>query len=251
MYLSLHSPINDSCYMSNSRLHAIFSIATNGYEQQFKHCIQTQRDYSNQLGLPYYLVKGSPPWGITAHDSAWMKISALHFLLSRFRGGVLYLDADCEVMSNAADFREWDRLQPDKALFAALDFSSRLNAAVIYCRGTRAGRRFLRRLTWSAFVPEFLLPRSDRNLYENGHFIWLCKNSHHVHVIPNVWNAGIYSNIDAPYFFHHGGTVMREARGERPMALGSRLFAAWTGLRLPFHLAWYRRALLTPLGDDV
>ena len=234
--------------MSCSSYHAVFSVATNGYERHFKACIDSQRDYCSRINVPYYLIAGSPPWGISAHDSAWMKLSSLNCLLKRFSGGVLYLDADCEVMPNAPDFRFWDQEQPSKALFAAYDFSQRLNAAVIYCRGNQKGRSLVSRLAWSAFLPDFLLPRADRNLYENGHFIWLCKDNPSVHVIPNQWNAGTYSNLMNPFFFHHGGTVMRDASGERPLDLRTRIFASWVGLRLPFHLAWYRKCLLKPLS---
>ena len=231
--------------------HAVFSIATNGYDKTFAHCILSQREYCKRLRVPYFLILGCPPWGIVAHDSAWLKIPVQHYLLSRFPGGVLYLDADCEVSSQAEDFRVWDRTHPEKSLFAALDFSNRLNAAVIYCRGNSAGRRLMWRLVWSACVPEFLLPREDRNLYENGHFIWVCKNNPHVYIMSNEWNAGIYCQLDHPHILHHGGTIMREARGERPMALRARLFAAWTGLRLPLHLAWYRRSLAIPVPAPV
>jgi hypothetical protein len=226
--------------------HAVFSIATNGYEKEFDRCLKSQSAYCARLGVPYYLIQGSPPWGISAHDSAWMKVGALADLLKRHRQGVLYLDADCEVSKDAEDFRCWDLKEPGKSLFAALDFSNRLNAAVIYCRGTPAGRRLMRRLCLAAWVPEPFLPRRDRNLYENGHFIWVCKNSAHVHVMPNEWNAGVYRELPNPHILHHGGTIMRERRGEQPMSLRARFYASWTALRLPLHLAYFRRCLMTP-----
>jgi len=227
--------------------HAVFSIATNGYDRAFESCLRSQRDYCHRIGVPRFLVHGRPPWGIGAHDSAWLKATTMRHLLHRFPGGVLYLDADCEVMPDAPDFRQWDEREPRKSLFACLDFSDRLNAAVIYSRGAPEGRRLVRRLCWSAFVPSFFLPRSDRNLYENGHFIWLLKDSPAVHIMPQEWNAGLYRRPDRPYIIHHGGTTMRDAHGERPMALGARLHAAWVGFRLPFHAAWFRRCLRQPV----
>jgi hypothetical protein len=226
--------------------HAVFSIATNGYEKKFAFCIRSQQDYCRRLGVPYFLLQGRPPWGIGSHDSSWLKIPTLHYLLQYFRGGVLYLDADCEVLQHSDDFRIWDRDEPGKSLFAARDFSNRINAAVIYCRGNPQGRRLMRRLAWSAFVPEILIPREDRNLYENGHFIWVCKNATQLHILPNEWNCGIYNELSNPHILHHGGTIMREARGEQPTALGTRLFAAWTGLRLPVHMAWFSKCLQIP-----
>lgn len=224
-------------------MHAVFSVATNGYDQQFKHCIDSHRAYCQRLGIPYYLINGHPPWGIAAHDSAWMKIIVLQYLLQRHKQGVLYLDADCEVASNSEDFRFLDAAYPDKSLFAANDFSNRLNAAVIYCRGTSAGRKLINTLAWSAWLPQTLLPSSDRNLYENGHFIWICKNSRHIHVLDQKWNSAIYREVERPNIIHHGGDIMRKRSGEKPLSLRSRIYAAWTGIRLPFHLAWYKPRL--------
>jgi hypothetical protein len=223
--------------------HAVFSIATNGYEKVFANCIQSQRDYCRRLNVPYCLIEGSPPWGINAHDSSWLKIPALKYLVERTSSGVLYLDADCEVLPDAADFRVWDERTRSKSIFACHDFSGRLNAAVVYCRSTAAARRILRKMCWSALCPSFLLPRTDRNLYENGHFIWMLKRSPHMEVMPQEWNSGLYRETANAYILHHGGTVVRESKGERPQTLGNSLHAAFVGLRLPFHMACFRRCL--------
>jgi len=226
-----------------NQTHAVFSVATNGYDRQFKHCIESQKAYCQRLGVPYFLLNGRPPWGIAAHDSAWMKIFMLQYLLKTFMAGVLYLDADCEVTRYSEDFRCLDRILPGKSLFAANDFSNRLNGAVIYCRGTLAGRQLMNSLALSAWVPQSFLPRVDRNLYENGHFIWICKKSPHVHVLDQKWNSGLYRDVERPNIIHHGGDVMRELSGEKPLSIRSRLYAAWTGIRLPIHMAWYKHTL--------
>ena len=237
---------------SSDTPHIVFSIATNGYEKVFAHCIQSQRDYCRRLNVPYCLIQGRPPWGINAHDSAWLKLPALRYLARRASRGVLYLDADCEVLPGAGDFRIWDDRAPAKSVFACRDFSGRLNAAVIYCRSTVAGLRILSRLCWSACIPSFLLPRSDRNLYENGHFIWLLKASPQLEVMPQEWNSGLYRETDKPFILHHGGTSMRESKGEKPLALGARLHAAFVALRLPWHAAYFRHCLDVPIeADDI
>lgn len=228
--------------------HVVFSIATNGYEKVFEKCIESQREYCRRLGVPYCLIQGSPPWGINAHDSAWLKIPVLRYFSARTSGGVLYLDADCEVMPGAGDFRLWDDQCPDKSIFACNDFSNRLNAAVIYCRSTVAGRRILSRLCWSSLVPSFLLPLSDRNLYENGHFIWMLKACSQVKLMPQEWNSGWYLNAFKPFILHHGGTMVRESKGEKPLALRNRIHSIFVGLRLPFHMIFFRSILIQALG---
>jgi hypothetical protein len=233
-------------HLSGRPAHVVFSIATNGYEKHFAKCIQSQRDYCRRLNVPYCLIEGRPPWGINAHDSAWLKIPTLGNLANRVSGGVLYLDADCEVLPDAPDFRDWDETAPAKSVFACRDFSDRLNAAVVYCRSTNEGRRLLRHLSWSAFIPSFWLPRSDRNLYENGHFIWLLKASPHLEVMPQEWNSGLYRDRAKPFIIHYGGTEMRESKGETPLSLSARVHAAFVALRLPWHMAYFRSCLEIP-----
>lgn len=229
--------------------HAVFSIATNGYDQAFSSCLHSQYLYCRQLNVPYFLIRGNPPWGISAHDSAWLKIFGLQFLLKHFHGGVLYLDADCEVLPRAPDFRSLDSLYTNKSIFAGVDFSSRLNAAVIYCRSTIPGRRLMSRLAWSVCVPAFFLPRADRNLYENGHFIWICKNDPSLHILPQPWNSGVYRDVDLPFIIHHGGTQMRLATGENPQGVQRRFLAAFTSLRIPLHLPWMKSFFQQPLDE--
>jgi len=223
--------------------HVVFSIATNGYEKVFERCIESQRAYCRRLNVPHCLIQGRPPWGISSNDSAWLKIPVLRHLANRTSGGVLYLDADCEVLPGADDFRIWDERAPTKSVFACHDFSGRLNAAVIYCRSTAAGRRILGRLCLSALIPPSFLPRSDRNLYENGHFTWMLKANPAVELMPQEWNAGLYHDAAEPFILHHGGTVMRESKGEQPLAIRSRIHSALVALRLPWHMGYFRRCL--------
>lgn len=237
---------------TNSRAgckHVVFTIATNGYEKVFERCIESQRHYCRRLKIPHRLIEGRPPWGISSNDSAWLKIPALRHLANRTSGGVLYLDADCEVLPGAGDFRIWDERAPGKSVFACHDFSGRLNAAVIYCRSTPAGRRILGRLCLSALIPPSFLPRSDRNLYENGHFIWMLKDNPQVEVLPPEWNAGLYHRAAEPFIVHHGGTGMRESKGEQPLAIGPRLHSALVALRLPWHMSYFRRCLDLPCAS--
>ena len=107
--------------------HAIFSIATNGYDVEFRHCLDSQKKYAKRLGIPYYCLLGQPPWGISAHDSAWLKVFALDYLLRRHTSGVLYLDADCEITQNASDFRSLDIEFCSKDIFMPLDATRQYN----------------------------------------------------------------------------------------------------------------------------
>ena len=228
---------------SSMNPHAIFSIATNGYDVEFRQCLNSQKKYAESLGVPYYCLLGQPPWGISAHDSAWLKVFVLNFLLSRHSSGVLYLDADCEVTQSAPDFRGLDTEFFSKDIFMPLDATHRVQACFIYCRGTKRGRFFAKKLCLSSFIPSRFLPREDKNLYENGHIIWLSKTFTGLHILPQEWNSGLGNNgviCQSPYVLHHGGEVMRKKNNANPFSLIQRFNAALTGFRMPFHLLWYK-----------
>ena len=226
--------------------HAIFSIATNGYDVQFRHCLDSQKKYANRLGVPYFCLLGCPPWGISAHDSAWLKVFALDYLLSRHSSGVLYLDADCEVTKNASDFRSLNSQFPSKDIFMPLDGTQRVQSCFIYCQSTRRGRLFVRKLCLSSFIPSRFLPKKDKNLYENGHIIWMSKSFRGLHILSQEWNSGLGNNgviFDNSNIVHHGGEVMREKNNANPFDCIQRFNAAFTGFRMPFHFLWYKNNL--------
>ena len=232
--------------MNSKYPHALFSIATNGYEKKFERCIRSHIESANKLQIPYYCIKGKPPWGISAHDSAWLKVFALDFLLRKHKSGVFYLDADAEVTKDAPDFRKWDNDCPDKSFFIPLSGTNRVQSCVMYCRSTTQCRKLIARICFSSLIPSRFIPREDRNLYENGHIIWLSKNSPCLHILPQKWNSGLgYAGIktDSPYIIHYGGDEMREVNNANPFSLIQRINASWTGLRIPIHMLWFRKAL--------
>ncbi len=193
---------------------------------------------------------GAPPRGISAGDSAWLKIPMMGHLLQRVKMGVLYLDADCEVMPGAPDFRSLGGPGPGESVFACHDFSNRINSAVIYARKTGVAVRAFRLLRLASFLPATCLPREDRNLYENGHVIWFFKRHAAFRLLPRSWNHGIYDGKDGAYIFHHGGTAIREKDEIAPPekhGWGRKVTDALVGFRLISHMAYFKQRLrITP-----
>lgn len=226
----------------------LFSIATNGYDRHFATLLEKQRAFAARIGADYWVARASPPWGISANDSAWLKIPFLAEGLARGYGWVLYLDADCEVFDCPSPQETFADAQ--ESIFMCRDFSHRLNSAVIFARNTGAARRVFRRLWRSSFRPAAFLPPEDRNLYENGHVIHYLKNEPAVRVIDNRWNCSIYKEVEAPFIFHHGGTPIRAAAPVRKPSAWSqakgRFASATTGLRLPWHARFYFRQMPRP-----
>ena len=228
----------------------LFSIATNGYEKHFAALLEKQRAFAAAIGAHYWVAQGRPPWGISAHDSVWMKIPLIVQALRRGYAWVLYLDADCEVLDCPSPVATFAGGR--ESIFVCRDFSGRINSAVIFVRNTPEAQRVFRRLWRSSFRPAGALPPEDRNLYENGHVIHYLKHEPAVRVIENRWNCSIFREVAEPFIFHHGGTPVRAAQPAPPRPRWSRLrgkiAAATTGFRLPWHAAFYFRQLPRPEG---
>lgn len=223
----------------------VFSIATNGYERHFADFLRKQEEFSRAIGADYWVARGAPPWGISAHDSAWLKIPLLHAGLCRGYEWVIYLDADCEVRT---------RVSPliavaghSEGIFACHDFSGRINSGVMIVRNVASARRLLRRVWLSAFLPAKLLPAQDRNSYENGHVIHFLKGHPAVRIIDERWNWTRGDNPIEAYVHHFGGWTARPVASPR-RSRWPKLSLLFTGFRLPLHLRYFRRDLPSPRG---
>ena len=169
----------------------LFSIATNGYEKHFAALLEKQRAFAAAIGAHYWVAQGRPPWGISAHDSAWMKIPLIVQALRRGYAWVLYLDADCEVLDCPSPVATFAGGR--ESIFVCRDFSGRINSAVIFVRNTPEAQRVFRRLWRSSFRPAGALPPEDRNLYENGHVIHYLK--HEPAVLQMLYDFGYLAFI--------------------------------------------------------
>jgi hypothetical protein len=72
-----------------------------------------------------------------------------------------------------------------------------------------------------------MLPKSDRNLYENGHVINLAKKSPTVHIINPKWNYNfntILEEYENEYICHGRGTWTKKPRSkEKTLSLSQAL----------------------------
>jgi hypothetical protein len=72
----------------------VFTIATNGYEEFLAEHIDSQRRYAARHGYEHVALTKNPPWGITAANSAWLKIPMMLHYLRSGDDRVLWIDAD-------------------------------------------------------------------------------------------------------------------------------------------------------------
>ena len=225
----------------------IFSIATNGYDRHFERHLASQRCLADAMNATHWVVMGSPPWGISAHDSAWLKVPLLLRALSLGYRWVLFLDADCEVRVLKSPFDGLD--DGEGAIYLCRDFSRRMNSGMILAHNSGAARRLLRKLMISSLVPGFLLPWEDRNAYENGHVIHFWKNEPQVRIMDSRWNWTTEEGEDGAFIRHYGGWTARPATSS-----GDGFFQKWrrrvnellTGPRLIPNAIYYGRLVPRP-----
>lgn len=191
----------------------MFTIATNGYDQIFADCLESQEAYAARHGYRYLAVRQSPPWGINGANSAWLKIPLMLHALRRGYSWVCFVDADCTVRPHAPALESVK--QQDKTIYVGLDFSNRINSGVIIAQNAPVTVRFFQRLYLIADVPGVLLPKADRNLYENGHFIYLAKQHPAVALFDTKWNNTTGKPI-GEYIWHGGGRYHQKPRASAP-----------------------------------
>ncbi|MFH5803659.1 hypothetical protein [Alienimonas sp. DA493] len=230
-----------------------FTVATNGYDQTFADCLESQRAWADRHGYAYLVLDGAPPGGIDGAESAWLKIFAIRELLDRPEvAHVVFLDADATVRPHAP-------AAPTDAGFsilAARDHTGRYNSGVLLVRAADDARAFFRRLCRMADVPPVWLPKRDRNLWENGHFIYLARKTGAVGDLDPQWN--FTSGLEAPggpdgwvegeeYVCHGRGRYLEKPRtGPKPGRWAKALRRLRRGsrtLRVAGHLRHYRPKL--------
>lgn len=225
----------------------VFSIATNGYDRHFERHLSSQRRLAEAMNARHWIARGSPPWGISAHDSAWLKVPLLSRALSLGFRWVLFLDADCEVRVLKSPFDGVG--DGGGAIHLCRDFSGRLNSGMMLVQNTGETRRLLRKLMLSSIVPGFLLPPADRNAYENGHVIRFWKNEPQVRIMDNRWNWTTEEGDGEAIIRHYGGWTARPPAGP-----GEGVSKRWrrrfnellTAPRLMLNASYYGRLLPRP-----
>ena len=177
----------------------VFTIALGGYDVLFESCIETQRAYCDRYGYHYLVVKKAPRF-LLPTEAAWLKVPLLRSALDAGWEWVAFIDADCDLREGAPPFAErFENLGAEKSIFMATGFTGRLNSGVIFAKNTAAADGFFRAIMVSA---DEKVPREDWAPYENGHFIWIGKNSPDVHILDHsLWNNN--SRLDPECYIQH------------------------------------------------
>lgn len=183
----------------------VLTIATNGYGDFLRDHITSQQEYAARHGYHHVALTKTPPWGISAANSSWLKIPMMLRYLTHGYERVLFLDADAMVMDRAPALEAMHA--PGKSVYMAKESSGRFNAGVIMCLASRDATAFLRAVYGMADWPASWLPRRDRNLYENGHVIYVSRFRRDcIQTIDSRWNYTSHTHLPDPsdYFVCHG-----------------------------------------------
>jgi hypothetical protein len=200
----------------------LFTVATNGYDEIFKDCLDSQQAYADKQGYKYIAFTKSPPSGISGCNSSWVKVAIILRALEKGYKQVFFIDGDALIRDYTPPIDTLFR--DDKFVYMSAEASGKYNAGVIIVVNDRKAVKFFEQLLLRADIPNFMLPKSDRNLFENGHVINLSKNSPIVEKINPKWNynsSTVLLNADDKEYVSHGrGTWTQKPRStEQPISL--------------------------------
>lgn len=228
----------------------LFTIATNGYGEIFADHLESQRNYAHEHDYAYLAVTKTPPFGISATNSAWLKLFLIRRLLRTGVQRVMFLDSDAMVIGNPPALESME--VSGKSIYMSRESNGNYNSGVIFCLLADGSLRFLNHLCRMADWPSIMLPAADRNLYENGHVIYASRQfADHIETISPQWNYNYNSELptpSSPVYVSHGREVWhRNPRSRQPpvshwqtmykrLRDGPRTYALWRCCR------WYGEA---------
>ncbi|TYQ30264.1 hypothetical protein [Pseudanabaena sp. UWO310] len=193
----------------------MFSIATNGYDMIFKHCLDSHQNYALKHGYKYIAFTKSPVDGISGTNSAWLKVAIILRALKKGYRNVFFVDADALIHDFAPSIESV--LTPHKFIYMSIESSGNFNSGVIFIANDQRSQSFFASLLLRADIPNFMLPRSERNLYENGHVINLAKRSSIVQIISPKWNYNyntLLEENEKEYILHGRGMWLDKPRSQ-------------------------------------
>lgn len=203
-------------HQQNSEETFMFTIATNGYDEIYADYLESHRSYASKFGYRYIAFTKSPLGGISGTNSAWMKVAIIVKALQKGYKNIFFIDSDALIRDYSPPIKSV--FCTGKAIYMSVESSGNFNSGVIIVENTRESLRFFQALLLRADVPGFLLPKSDRCLYENGHVINLAKNSPIVQVIDPKWNYNFFTDLpsgEQEYIWHGRDTWHKKPRSQQ------------------------------------
>lgn len=199
----------------------LFSIATNGYDEIYKEYLESHQAYADRYGYKYIAFTKSPPEGISGTNSAWLKIPLILKALNKGYINVFFIDSDALIRKHTPPIASV--FEPNKFVYMSVESTGKFNSGVIIVRNAAQSVYLFKKILTRADVPNLILPRSDRCLYENGHVRNIAKNSPVVKTISPKWNYNYLTTLaegETEYILHGRGTWQKKHRSKsQPLTL--------------------------------
>ena len=183
----------------------MFSIALNGYQWLYKHCIETHRQYATINGYKYEVVT-HPFVTKIGVECCWLKLTLLKAALKAGYDTVCFLDADTMVKPCTPPLN--NAFKSRKLLYLARSYSKRFNSGVIIVRNHQKLREWVDQVLSRRHLK--VEHHNDVCWGENGHIIQQTKDCDFVCTLDRRWNNTYDKSLD-DYIRHFNHGPLRQS----------------------------------------
>jgi hypothetical protein len=184
----------------------VFSIALNGYQWLYKHCIESHKRYALAQGYKYEVVT-YPAMTAVGVECCWLKLTLLKAALEAGYETVCFIDADALVKPHTPAFET--TFEPGKYLYLAKSYSERFNSGVIIVRNHHKIRLWVDQVIARRHLN--VERQNDVCWGENGHIIQQTQQCTFVSTLDSRWNNTYDKTLD-DYIRHFNHGPLRESR---------------------------------------
>lgn len=181
----------------------VFSIAMNGYQLLYKHCLSSHQRYAKRCNYDYIAVT-QPAYTMLGVECCWLKLTLIKQALLAGYTDVLFIDADAEVKNSAPALDTIKQI--DKHLYLANGYSNRFNSGVIYARAHASVIDWLNRVL--AAKDGGIPNEDDVGWGENGYVIHFAKQCEFIATLDSKWNNTWQPEL-ADYIRHYNHGPLR------------------------------------------
>ncbi|ESP95564.1 MULTISPECIES: putative nucleotide-diphospho-sugar transferase [Pseudoalteromonas] len=161
----------------------VFSVALNGYQWRYSHCIKSQKQYAKKMGYDYVVIT-RPLFTSLGVECCWLKLLLLKAALQAGYKNVLFVDADAFIQDICPQI---DSLfVADKFIYMAHGFSGEINSGVMLVRNTSAAIEWFEQVLGAIETP--VAESKGIGWGENGHVAHFAKSSSGFQLICDKWN---------------------------------------------------------------
>ncbi len=178
----------------------VYCVALNFYDLVYDRNIASHRRYAQANGYSYTLVRR--PAFISVRESVWLKLPLMEAALKAGWDWVLFVDADCEIRSDAPRIESLE--DGVSSVFLATGFSGNVNSGVIAARNKPEARAFFARVTAAAGDD---VPEADWG--ENGHIIHFARSCQTLKILDQRWNNNADPDMEDYVRHYSAGGPMR------------------------------------------